>query len=114
MQSAAPALLPTSSNRRRPSPALLRDDASSASGRPYGRLSPPEAPPLSTWLSCAHSTFASSFDGHCTPRRRDCILLPFAAWKIRFSGACLTMPTAVGDSPIAGEPTVRQRGLPLR
>src|SRR6476620_2893855 len=31
-----------------------------------------------------------------TPRRRDCILIPVAAWKIRFSGACLTTPTAVG------------------
>jgi hypothetical protein len=24
-----------------------------------------------------------------SPRRRGCVLLPFAAWKIRFSGACL-------------------------
>jgi len=48
------------------------------------------------------------------PHRRDCVLLPFAAWKISFSGACLTMAPSVGGLPIGGEPTVRRRGWPLR
>src|SRR5262249_32632815 len=30
------------------------------------------------------------------PPRRDCVLLPFAPWKISFSGACLTTTLAVG------------------
>ena len=37
------------------------------------------------------------------PRRRDCVLLPFAAWKNRPSAARLTMPTSVGvcRSPVS-------------
>jgi len=34
----------------------------------------------------------------------------FAAWKIRFSGACLTIAPAFWGLPKAGEPTVRRRG----
>jgi hypothetical protein len=30
------------------------------------------------------------------PRRRDCVLLPFAPWKISFSGGSLTIAPAVG------------------